>query len=986
MKTNQKIFKFWLSKNNIPYTESSSDRPSFMDYKGTFTRDWFIGYYFGEQADYNDKYCTGNFEFTSFDTAVVYVNGDSYSNNPGYVNWTWDKYMTPNAMMVYDKLTEDTPRFYFITNITLVGNATYRYDLKLDYWLTYWHNGKDTSVTLDPNKSVLVHRRPEKRYKPISFIQEQWMLEIAAGESFSIVVFPSYNWPLVYAHDKDMYAKWQQGTPDKRQTFGKYTCLNGTIKVPTQFIDCRLELIGPTGKVAKVVEATLESMITVDGENYVQVLKYTAGAEDERYYGFNISTAYSNNWGGYGSPPEVQLQTFVGCAISLDCIIYNQAGQVVLPETNQHITWNIQIDDSSTFSNAGTYDPEQYLTSKLWTYNKYPDGTKDKDILKALTTLEHSIQTVEIAIEDETQTTTNYKILNSGDIGNGQYVGFTVEMLPQVILPLFQYIEGFNFENNIPLPDVKMLVANLFSDSIVNNIDPEMSHLTATSSYLPLNEHNFDRDISAIQSFSNNILFATASKTSKYEVGQSYCYALVSFLSNLGAPSGAKMPTVYSSWTQPLILCPLVIGDDKNNSYSGFLSAGSPAVVKIFMTDFPLISNTIWDDPSKFKTIHDISGGDYAALNDSKGVFLGDIINDLYVIEKGVYKETYDLRNLPFELFVTIDTPKYKSQYNYMYEVNLYTYPFTKIELINGTTSREIRLNNLWGNKLDYLNNIDISCRYVMNDTLFNKIGFINNGVYGLASDTAKAAYMSSAGYDLPSTGSAYTNFYQNHLNSYNTSKWAFGMQFGSALLGIVNPAAMLGFMGSMSGLTKTKNPLIGPAAGVGSGILSGVGAGMQLAVQNAQLNAQVQDLERQPMTISGSSNGDIYSMVATTKDIFNESGKLTSTPNTYLNVMFPNDATAKYIAYYYHINGNISNQYENLTKEVMNTRSIFNYWKIDRIQSGLVLNSLPNEVIEWFNNAFNNGLRLWNHEPSVQDPGSLWYNYNLENWENELL
>ena len=196
------------------------------------------------------------------------------------------------------------------------------------------------------------------------------------------------------------------------------------------------------------------------------------------------------------------------------------------------------------------------------------------------------------------------------------------------------------------------------------------------------------------------------------------------------------------------------------------------------------------------------------------------------------------------------------------------------------------------------------------------------------------------------------------------------------------------GAVGNLAGNYFSGGLIAGSAgryAGVAYGAVTTIGGGIfkeqEMKLQNEMrekkafyalknLQAKQEDIFNQPTTTHANDQVEIsYQFIS--KKIW---------PS--LVTMVPTDADLIAQAKLYHKFGNLNDQDEIVDLNDGWTRRCWNYWEIHNIEQAIIKDDLNHNVITFFNNLFNHGVRLWNvffEEVKFND-------YSLENWEQKML
>ena len=196
---------------------------------------------------------------------------------------------------------------------------------------------------------------------------------------------------------------------------------------------------------------------------------------------------------------------------------------------------------------------------------------------------------------------------------------------------------------------------------------------------------------------------------------------------------------------------------------------------------------------------------------------------------------------------------------------------------------------------------------------------------------------------------------------------------------GIVGSVAGNYFSGGLIG--GKMGGYAGALYGAGTSIASGVFKEQEMKLQNEmrekkayyalkQLQAKQADIFNQPTTTHANDRVEASYLFIT--------GEI----KPYLIVMKPTEGDLVAQAKLYHKFGNLNDQDEIVDLNNEWTRRCWNYWEIHNIEQAIVKDDLNHLVITFFNNLFNQGVRLWNvffEEVKFND-------YTLENWEQKIL
>ena len=176
-----------------------------------------------------------------------------------------------------------------------------------------------------------------------------------------------------------------------------------------------------------------------------------------------------------------------------------------------------------------------------------------------------------------------------------------------------------------------------------------------------------------------------------------------------------------------------------------------------------------------------------------------------------------------------------------------------------------------------------------------------------------------------------------------------------------------------------------GRYAGLGYGAVTTIGGGIfkeqEMKLQNEmrekkafyglkQLQSKQADAFNQPVTTNSNDQVELMYQLLETKLL------------PFLVVMKPTLGDYVAQAKLDHKYGNLNDQDEIVDLNNEWTRRCWNYWEIHNIEQAIVKDDLNHNVITFFNNLFNHGVRLWN----VFFTEVKFNDYSLENWEQKIL
>lgn len=971
-----RTFNIFLATTNIPYTITQIDRPSMANAKdATINKANYV-------ADFYDFTITpgpkGNFDLIDFDNAIVRVDTNNYTSGI-YATWGYDNFYGVNHLCVRDLTdTSTSDRFYFITEIKPVGASVIEYTCKLDYWLTYWDKVQPTT------NQIFVQRGSVDRWTNISSNEKLPILTIPVGKKLVL-----------------------------HQT--TFIGVNDGKQVPTLF---KIPMCDPRVNLAmqNIVDPNLLTYLAND-----YILSYIDEDNNEgiitkkEYFDTINNSKFPTLWewvidNTNGTKPLIIKELSFGggtyfkggsLTITIEGVDYKMTvlqdiytfkldkGTVLNPSfTGMSFSDVIDIDYTIIEPDkipADTLSTTDHTSETIGTFYHYwldgityvdiPDTNKLFNIITNQKTAPTS-KWIAPGQDGVKETFFNTPLLGLADIPSS---GLWNTTFPQI-----------RFYTNKTIISTK-LTFDMGKSKPFRNLDPSLNEYQPTHPFINSNGLILRKTLNNVNNYNSCLAYHSKGATSSYDSTRIYPYALCTFISNVAninyeTVAGnnqwkvGKMPaSVASGLTQPIILIPLQAGvdtpPDKNARGTGvewLINQGNPCITKIFCCDFPLISETIWSKITKLST-WGFGTDNNQTLGLCDGILLNDVIADRVVRGDGDYQQILDLTttNIPWYFNNVVSKT---DLFDYKKCPMVYLNNHFKMTLNDGAANKEISFDALLEKPTQFLT---INCRYNINDTLYNKIGFIENGLYKKSSLTGEAGYISSATYDLPNTSNAYTTFFQNHTNSFNTSK--FALKAGLAQ-NLAKGAA--GAVASIGG---------GLVAGGGLGAVIGglnaagniVGDVINYEIGNMKLNSQVADIKNEPVQIKDISAGDNFSMVMYQKNLKSTLNVISSTPVPYLNITSCSPQQQEIIARQYETNGYIYNTYQDISgNKLWSTRYWFNTWKIDNYNDAINKDGIPNQVVMWFKTIFKNGVRLWNNDGG----NSAMFNYTNENWETRLL
>ena len=176
-----------------------------------------------------------------------------------------------------------------------------------------------------------------------------------------------------------------------------------------------------------------------------------------------------------------------------------------------------------------------------------------------------------------------------------------------------------------------------------------------------------------------------------------------------------------------------------------------------------------------------------------------------------------------------------------------------------------------------------------------------------------------------------------------------------------------------------------GRYAGLAYGAVTTIGGGIfkeqEMKLQNEmrekkafyglkQLQSKQADAFNQPVTTNSNDQVELMYQLLETKLL------------PFLIVMRPTPGDYIAQAKLDHKYGNLNDQDEIVDLNNEWTRRCWNYWEIHNIEQAIIKDDLNHNVITFFNNLFNHGVRLWN----VFFTEVKFNDYSLENWEQKML
>lgn len=478
----------------------------------------------------------------------------------------------------------------------------------------------------------------------------------------------------------------------------------------------------------------------------------------------------------------------------------------------------------------------------------------------------------------------------------------------------------------------------------------------------------------------------------KYNEDNLFVYAFVTYLSKIAdKPPTNDYMTSGGSIPLPVMIVPLSLyflnpklqvsfsGDpvQSDNSYANIIKSGNNAFIKVIAIDFPILTNNDYSNLVKIAGLND--------LNNLYGIDLDKIkLGPRKQFFKKAYYEDFELNLVDYPTTFTYDVP-----YNYQWEPKIYMSAHQKNEIQIAFAKKQIfveKLDDINTLKLYHINSFDIT-----NDI---KVCVLDSKVYGNVNNLDYQSLLVNASFSLAETSNAYTNYFQEHKNAFNTSRWALNKRATTNdILGSVDGI----FGGAMSGaMGGSALPVVGTLAGAGIGaILGAFKAGsnivrneMERSIGNRQLDSQKKDLENTPETIKDVSDRDLYSLNVLNLSYFNlgidDNRRF---PTTHINIYGLTQQEKEIIAFHYARNGYLINRMIKINKEWISNRYRFNYLQINNFHTCLKKDKLPFQVITWFDKIFEKGVRLWTIDDGTDiDRKNTFNDYTYENWEISLL
>lgn len=521
------------------------------------------------------------------------------------------------------------------------------------------------------------------------------------------------------------------------------------------------------------------------------------------------------------------------------------------------------------------------------------------------------------------------------------------------------------------------------------------------------NDYNAICATSISKSYSYNHSFARFTNQDG-PVNPSYCYALITLLSSWIDTSTIpdnKITSLkgYVNWQNelavPMFIAPLTGGPEQlsfknmpDNTIELLLNVGSPCIINIFSSPYPLINDRNWTD--NLKKLSDIFSPD------SKVFYAG--LENVFAI--------------PYELSDFFDNLNSREiNLKCLYDIGNIIPRITKTDIVNAQRNNNLE-PKLWMkphfssslNRMDAT--VELPLEYIFTDTqifegairqfispsakaiaIFPLTGKIKN-----CKANDKGNLISPIDNSVMGTSSAAAKYIQDNKNTNNTSLWGADKQHTFATANNWLNTYQNAFNSSLAGgmATGAKDPLNALGGAVGGGVnaaLAFAKGGVNQAqidftrdLAHRQSDSNIQDLQNNPMTVKNSGADDLLGIVCLNKssnfyDVGDGDDRTFLTdPPIYFNFLMLSDEQKAMVANEYYLNGYVINQLMPATKD-LRSRHYFDYIRINNIKDTIDKSSIPVEAIDYFHKVFTNGVRLWH-----QDTGG-WLNYDKENYERSI-
>lgn len=489
----------------------------------------------------------------------------------------------------------------------------------------------------------------------------------------------------------------------------------------------------------------------------------------------------------------------------------------------------------------------------------------------------------------------------------------------------------------------------------------------------------------------------------------SYCYALITLLSSWVDTSSIpdnKITSLkgYVNWQNelavPMFIAPLTGGPEQlqfknmpDNTIELLLNVGSPCVINIFSSPYPLINDGNWID--NLKKLSDIFPSDTKVF---------------YTGLEGVFAIPYEQT----DFFDNLDSRTINLQC--LYDLSNIIPRMTKTDIVNALRNNNLE-PKLWMkphfssnlNRMDAT--IELPIEYCFTDTQIFKGAirqFISPSAKAIAvfpltgkirhcKGNDKGNLISPIDNSVMGTSSAAAKYIQDNKNTNNTSLWGADKQhtFSTAnnWLNAYQGAFNSSIAGGMaSGAKDPVNAMGGAIAGGMNAALAFAKGGVNQAqidftrdLAHRQSDSNIQDLQNNPMTVKNSGADDLLGIVSLNKssnfyDVgFGADHTYLTDPPIFFNFLSLSDEQKAMVANEYYLNGYIINQLMPAKKD-MKSRFYFDYIQINNIKDAIDKSSIPVEAIDYFHKVFTNGVRLWH-----RDNGG-WLNYDKENYERSII